>query len=110
MRLEQPRPGQTATGAQPKNSANRVDRRSKRKPSHDSVSHVELNEADDLEGHLFKFIVRATIFVPVQREMCAQNTAARDGRDVRDLRKDAGVAQESHDPQVIERGAKAATR
>jgi hypothetical protein len=68
-----------------------------------------LDEANHLCGCLVELLGCAAVTIPIQYQMCAEDAAARDRRDVSDLRKNPGVAQETDNPKVVKRRSKAAS-
>jgi hypothetical protein len=79
------------------------------KTPHDSVSHIQLYQANHLGGCLVELLGCAAVTIPIQYQMCTEDAATRDRRDVSNLRKNPGVPQESDDPKVVKRRSKAAS-
>ncbi len=58
----------------------------------DPIADVELNEPNDLFGCLIEFDGGPAILIPVERKVCTDNAAAGDGRYMRNLGENAGIA------------------
>ena len=76
MLLQQTGSRQAAPRPHACESHQRIGRTRQRKPAHDPIPHVKLDETYDRIGDVLKFIFRTAVLVPVLYEMSAENAAA----------------------------------
>jgi len=81
-----------------------------RQTPHDIVSHVELDELEDLRDRFVETLIIRVVAIPIQRQMSRQNAPAGDRSDIRHVLQLVRVFEEADDPQMIQRGAKSASR
>jgi hypothetical protein len=74
------------------------------------ISDVELYEPHDLRRGFGKALILTVVAIPIQHDVRRQNAAARNGCDIRDVLKRAGISEETDNSQVIKRGAKSTAR